>query len=88
MVYGVGMEKSTDTEKLRIRILESPHTQAEICRRMKMDVGLFSKRLRGAASMTNDLVAQVNALLDVLERADAAAAQARERVLAGENDAN
>ena len=68
--------------ELRYRIFQSPVSQEQVARAVGMDPSPFSRVLRGRQNPPEGFIERVNAALDRLERAEAAAEEARQRVLA------
>lgn len=70
-------------ERLRQRIRDASITQERLALQLGFDPSLFSRYLRGLRPAPDGFVARVAAALDQLERAEAAADEARQRVLTG-----
>ncbi len=70
-------------EKLRQRIRDASITQERLALQLECDPSLFSRYLRGLRPAPDGFAAKVAAALDRLEQAEAAADEARRRVLAG-----
>ena len=68
--------------ELRYRIFESAVLQERVAAEAGMDAGLFSRILSGRRPASPDFVQKASAALDRLESAEAAADEARARVLA------
>lgn len=71
----------SDTD-LRQRIAASPLTQEHLAIKLGYDPTLFSRIIRGLRPAPDGFADRVDAMLDLLERAEAAAEEARARVLA------
>lgn len=67
---------------LRNSISHSTISQERLARALGIEPTQFSRILRGLRPMPEDLPARIHAALDRLERAEQAAQEARERVLA------
>ncbi len=74
----------TNRHPLKSRIDASSYTQERVALELGIDPGLFSRYLRGLRPMPDGFASRVHKLLDRLELADAAAEEARQRVLAQE----
>lgn len=70
-------------EQLRQRIRDASITQERLALQLGFDPSLFSRYLRGLRPAPDGFAARVGAALDKLEQAEAAADEARQRVLAG-----
>ena len=70
-------------ERLRQRIRDASITQERLALQLGFDPSLFSRYLRGLRPAPHGFAARVTAALDQLEQAEAAADEARQRVLAG-----
>lgn len=70
-------------DELRQRIRDASITQERLALQLGFDPSLFSRYLRGLRPAPDGFAAKVAAALDKLEQAEAAADEARQRVLAG-----
>lgn len=70
-------------ERLRQRIRDASITQERLALQLGFDPSLFSRYLRGLRPPPQGFTARVASALDQLERAEAAADKARQRVLTG-----
>ena len=67
-------------------IVEIGVRQADLAVRLGINPSLLNAFLRGRRSMPDGLEARIHSTLDLLESAERAADEARQRVLAGEVD--
>ena len=72
-----------DISKVNGRIAELRLRQADVAARLAMHPTLFNAYLRGRRPAPDSFTTRVHAVLDLLEAAERAAQEARERVLAG-----
>ena len=75
------MSASNELEALRIAVYLSRSTQGTVAKALGLEKSLFSRYLRGINPPPDGFIATVYAMLTRLEEAEAAADQARERVL-------
>lgn len=78
--------KSHNLHPLKRRIAQSGYTQERVALKLGIDPALLSRYLRGLRPMPDGFDSRVHAVLDRLERADAAAEEARQRVLSEGRD--
>ena len=78
------MNTSSDIPSIRARIAYLDLTREQVALAMGMERSSLSRYLNGTRPMPEGMEARIHAALDKLERAERAAQEARERVLAEE----
>lgn len=78
------MTASSDIPSIRARIAYLDLTREQVAMAMGLERSALSRYLNGTRRMPDGMEARIHAALDKLERAEQAAQEARERVLAEE----
>lgn len=78
------MTSSSGIPSIRARIAYLDLTREQVAMAMGMERSALSRYLNGTRPMPDGMEARIHATLDKLERAEQAAQEARERVLAEE----